>query len=214
MAESNHCVLFKHAIEWLNGELLGDGCLHSLSSCAAYFSYGSKYLEYIDYVSGTLNSFGVLQTGKIYKYYGGLSSNGVYHYHSRYYCELKPLWDKWYPEGKKIVPRDIKLTSLTCRQWYIGDGWIIHKFNGNACIRLAVCAFSTYDVDWLIEQLSDLGILATRQPAKNLVNIAACSTKDFLNYIGRCPVKCYKYKRNYFNKEGGDFINEGQYQFR
>ncbi len=35
---------------------------------------------------------------------------------------------KWYPEGKKIVPKDIKLTPLTIAVWFLDDG----------CIRSAV----------------------------------------------------------------------------
>ncbi|KKK40214.1 hypothetical protein LCGC14_3132230, partial [marine sediment metagenome] len=34
-------------IQWLNGELLGDGCLVSYSIYSSNFVYGSKYLEYI-----------------------------------------------------------------------------------------------------------------------------------------------------------------------
>ena len=47
LRRKNNCVLSSEAIEWINGEMLGDGNLNSRSICSARFSYGSKYLEYI-----------------------------------------------------------------------------------------------------------------------------------------------------------------------
>ena len=34
----------------------------------------------------------------------------------------KNLRDLWYPEGKKIVPADIKITPITLAYWYMDDG--------------------------------------------------------------------------------------------
>jgi len=34
-------------------------------------------------------------------------------------------------------------------------------------------------------------------PASNEIGISAYSTKSLLNYIGECPVECYKYKFEY-----------------
>ena len=97
----NHCELSVRALNWINGELLGDGCLKACTSYSAKFRYGSKYLEYIDYVSGMLNEFGIEQSGKIYKglynkIYKG--STGTYCYESRSYYELSHMQDVWYPE--------------------------------------------------------------------------------------------------------------------
>ena len=49
---------------------------------------------------------------------------------------------------------------------------------------------------WLTQQLNKLGFKTTIT-ADNRIRISAYSTKDFLNYIGKCPVKCYQYKFNY-----------------
>ena len=180
--------LTKDAINWINGELLGDGCVYSRSSYTASFIYKSKHLEYIEYVAKTLLSFGILQSGRILK----MRSGNAYAYHSLDIPTLLPFRKKWYPEGKKLVPKDIVLTPLTCRQWYIGDGCL--RKLPNMCIILATYGFSIDDVNFLVNQLWELGFLATRQPNCNVIRIAKCSTKDFLNYIGECPVKCYQYK--------------------
>lgn len=37
-----------------------------------------------------------------------------------------PYKQKWYPEGIKIVPRDLELTSLICAIWFCDDGSIVY----------------------------------------------------------------------------------------
>jgi len=207
LAKANHCILFSKAIEWISGELLGDGCLYSQSKYSALFSYGSKYWEYINYISDTLKSFGIEQSGKIQKCWKGKThKNGEwvdrpvslfpysFFYASKSYEELKPLRNKWYPDNKKIVPKDLKLTPLICKQWYIGDGSLIHPKKGNSYIILYTCGFPINDVEWLVRQLNKLGFKTTREPSHNSIHISTCSTLAFLSYIGKCPCKVYDYK--------------------
>jgi len=203
MAKQKHCNLSQEAEEWLNGELLGDGCLQSPNastypiSRSARFKYGSKYLKYCQYVSDTLNSFGIEQSGKITERYHKDWGNYSYCYNSRCYVELLPTQKKWYPEGKKIVPKDIELTPLVCRQWYIGDGCLVRKKWNRLNITLSTYNFSIPDVEWLVKELNKLKFKTTRKPSNNIIHISSYSTQDFLNYIGECPVICYQYKWSY-----------------
>jgi len=197
LRQSNHCNLSKEAIEWINGELLGDGCLQSLSLYSARFQYSSKYLEYIEYVRNKLKSFGIEQSGKIHKSYHKDMDCYSYKYCSLSYVELLPVYKQWYPKGKKIVPKDIELTPLTCRQWFIGDGSLLHREKRRPHIVLSTCGFLISDVEWLIKQLDNLGFKVTRRPSKNIIYLSSYSTKEFLNYIGECLVKCYQYKWAY-----------------
>ena len=191
----NHCNLSQEAIEWINGELLGDGSLNSRNPCSARFMYASKYLEYIQYVENTLKSFGI-RGGRTRKHVNKKRKNTSYRYASLRYSELYSIWRRWYPRIKKIVPRNIKLTPLVCRQWFIGDGSLLSN-TSRSCIRLSTCGFTILDVKWLVSQLTKLGFKTTIQPSKNEIYIFAQSTKEFLKYLSLCPVKCYKYKWNY-----------------
>ena len=197
LAQANHCDLTQEATEWLSGELLGDGCLKSQSSFSTNFSYSSKYPEYAQYISDTLKSFGIEQAGKINERYFKDRNCYAYNYQSRDYVELLPIRKRWYLEGKKVVPRNIKLTPLTLRQHYIGDGYLAHPLKRRPYIVLYTCGFSISDVNWLIEQVNSLGFKATKYSSRNSIYISTYSTKDFLNYIGKCPIKCYQYKWNY-----------------
>ncbi len=120
LCRANHCNLSKKAIEWINGELLGDGCISKRRRFSAKIQYGSKYLEYIKYISNTLKSFGIKQVGK-HIYIEKTNGKKCYHYHSKEYTELSKIYKQWYPNGKKIIPKDLKLTPLTFRQLHIGD---------------------------------------------------------------------------------------------
>ena len=189
-------MLSRKAREWLDGELLGDGSISKPKfRYAACFTYGSKYLEYVQYVASTLKDFGIGQTGKINEYVRKDGSGSGFFYKSNTYAELLPFRARWYSNDKKIVPRDIKLTPITCRQWYIGDGSLVKpRVSKRSYIVLCTDSFPVEDVQWLVERLADIGLLATRTPSKNRIQISGYSTLDFLNYIGECPVECYLYK--------------------
>ena len=185
----NHCNLSKEAREFIDGELLGDMSMRSNRKWSARIKYSSKYLEYIEWLAKTLKSFGIEQSGKI-----GLDrfrGKIYYHYESRQYEELLPLYQKWYPEGKggKIVPEDLVLTPLICRQWYIGDG---HLGEGRH-IDLCSMGFSKSDVERLKKQLYALGFKVTID-SQNNIRISTYSGQSFLDYIGKCPIGCYGYK--------------------
>ena len=197
LAQANHCNLSNEERQWIDGELMGDGCLPSYSKYSAYFRYSSKYLEYIQYVSDTLNSFGIKQSGKICKRYYKEMDCYSYHYASLSYAELLPIRKRWYPEGKKIIPKDLELTPLVLRQEMIGDGSLHHPKRQRPYITLHTEGFPVSDVEWLVNQLNSLDFKSTIQYANNIIGISTKSTKQFLDYIGNCPVNCYQYKFNY-----------------
>lgn len=197
LRQANHCDLSNKARQWIDGELLGDGCLYQRSKYSARFSYASKYLEYINYVSEILESFGIKQAGKIHKRYHKKYNCYTYGYCSLDYSELLLIKQRWYPKGYKIIPRDLRLTPRVLRQEMIGDGNLSHRSGGKPYIRLATNGFSVEDVNWLVNQLNKLSFKSTRHSSENTIHISTKSTKQFLNYIGKSPVKCYQYKFNY-----------------
>ena len=192
LKKGNHCKLNKNDINWIQGELLGDGYLSSRCNYSACVGYSSKYSEYIDYISNKLKGFGVKQSGKILKRVGGFKSF-VYKYTSLNYEELYSLYKSWYPEGKKIVPRNIELSPVTIRQWFIGDGCLL-KAKSYPQIVFCTESFPTCDVEFLISKLGEIGIESTRWLSSNRLHINSRSLADFFSYIGSCPVECYKYK--------------------
>ena len=184
------CDLSGDLLEWINGELLGDGCVSiTRSRFCGYFCYASKFREYINYVSEFLSQRGIKQRSYIRVRYD--KGKPYYHYLSKNYPELLELRRRWYPEGAKIVPKDIQLTSLTCRQWYIGDG---SCNSSRRDLRLHSQGFPIEDVEFLVDKLKNIGFKCSRLKNSNDIYIWSKSINDFIDYIGECPVDCYRYK--------------------
>lgn len=183
--------------QFIAGELLGDMCVFPNSSYTAHIAYASKYKEYVVWLSNFLNGYNFKQAGVIRPY---VHENCVtYQYESCASEYLMTVRKKWYPNGIKIVPRDIELTPLVCRQFYIGDGCLHHSRTSNrsdSC-GLATCGFTKEDVLFLVDKLNKLGFSCKRQDRSNKIGIATTSTKAFLDYITPCPIECYQYKWDY-----------------
>lgn len=194
MVTANHVELTDYAMQWIEGELLGDGCIYPTSEYSALFQYASKHSEYIKYLCNSLESMGIKQSGKIYDY---TSIRGCYHYHSKSYIELMDIRNRWYNNRIKIIPVDIRLTPTVVKQWYIGDGCLINRKHKSPRITLSTNGFSIRDVTILVAKLKEIGIQSARWNKSNVIGISALSTKSFLDYIGECPVECYKYKWDY-----------------
>lgn len=90
---------------------------------------------------------------------------------------------------KKIVPKDIELTPVVIRHWYIGDGSLtrMNKKDKIICnIRLSTVGFLPSHVDILVDKLNDLGFNAKRD-RDNTIRLPTYMTNKFINYIGECP---------------------------
>ncbi len=185
----NHCNITMDLSEVISGQLLSDAYLYTKSQYSAQLSWSQKYEEYVNYLKDTLANLG-MEGGEIRKHKSML----IFPFKTYCYKELFPFKNLWYPDGKKIVPKNIKLNPTVCLHWYLGDGSLNHEKEGRSSIKLATCGFPVEDVELLVVKLNELGFKAARHSNNNIIGIRVESTNDFLNYIGSCPVKCYKYK--------------------
>jgi len=194
---ANHIIITDKLREILYGNLLGDGSLSSQNSVSARYLHSSKYKSVLTKLSLTLAKHGIEQSGKIRTRQTHWGT--VYQYQSKYYRELKPIQQKWYPNGKKTVPLDLELMSTTCLYWYIGDGTYNKKYH---CIYLATDGFIESGVDRLVALLNEREFKSTKNKGAKLkdgtqsckIRISSKSVSDFLNYIGPCPFPEYEYK--------------------
>src|SRR5206468_3127331 len=72
---------------------------------------------------------------------------------------LMPYWNKWYPNGKKIVPLELKLTPTTVLHWFMGDGTTSFIKNTNR-VELTLCTngFNKIEVIFLKKLLSEINL--------------------------------------------------------
>lgn len=111
--------------------------------------------------------------------------------------------NKWYPNGIKTIPKDLKLTPITCLYWYLDDG-CLDKHNGT--IILNTQGFLVKNLkEIILSQIEE--ILNCKNKVKihmwkcglnrkPIIRIPRRYTKKFLEYIGKCPVKEFEYKWN------------------
>jgi hypothetical protein len=144
--------------EMMVGTLLGDANLHrNATSKFAHLKIerSAKDLEYLKYqydIFAPLCKSGC----KIYDRQDGTGQNC--YFITRSYGVLDRLYRKWYPNnGKKIVPRNIKLTPLTIAIWLCDDGYIARHHKKSKCLitTFATNGFTKSDTEWLAKRLSD-----------------------------------------------------------
>jgi len=196
LARANHVELTDEAVQFIEGQLLGDGCLHSRSVFSAQYQHGSKYLAYCEWVSATLSGYGIQQSGNIHKTLV-LGKYDSYHYCSLAYAELRALRERFYPKVKKIIPADLEITPLVLREWYVGDGSLAYPKSGRPSIKLATCSFTKEDVARVADKLRDIGLSVVHHSNKyERLSVSANSVGMFLEYIGPPPegIPMYHYK--------------------
>lgn len=157
--------------EILDGIMLADGHLES-GSRTSRLTYGCKYKQTLDRIKNDL--------ALDYNNYWQNPKDQCWFLKSLFYKELYSERQRWYPNGTKIVPKNIILTPTVCYWWYIGDGSNI-KYG----LELSTDSFIQEDVLFLIDKLNNLSIKATRQPSSNKIRISSKSKNDFLNYISK-----------------------------
>ena len=179
--------------ELLDGLLLGDGSLDFRGQGVRY-RHTCKHKEYLEWLKNVMMSHGIEFTPKIYEKPNGYGTGVGYQIYSTNHEFLKDNYSRWYnKEGIKVVPYDLKLTSLLLNQWYIGDGGFDSDKGYLRQIQIAAHSFTFQERDFLVGLLTGLGFKASNRK-KGLICISKKSIQDFLDYIGPSPVKCYKYK--------------------
>jgi len=193
LSHANSLELSSYLKLLLEGELLGDGSLIPCSKYTAVYGHASKHKEYVEWLSEEFASQGMDQAGTIREVRTFNRDTGrtstTYTYRSLCYPVLLEWRERFYPEpaGKKIVPEDLILNPIICRQWYLGDGHLATSRRQRSAIFLYTCAFDADSIQRLRVQLRSLGIPTTHQPSRNQLYIPADYVIQFLDYIGPCP---------------------------
>ena len=155
----------------------------------AKISCGFKHKEFAVYINDFLDLGGNVhkkihvsdryKTGQCVQF-GLMSKNNILFTNER---------QRWYPNGKKIIPEDFRFSPVSMNIVYLSDGHL-DKYH----IILSTQSFDRESIErLLIEKLREIKIECWITK-NNEIYIASKSVADFLNYIGPCPVECYRYK--------------------
>lgn len=183
--------------EILNGCLLGDGHL-TKSNINSSFNYLSSIRNHTKLIYTQFSGFGGSVKRKETYDKRTLNIYISYRYLTKTNETFTKLRNIWYPSGIKIIPKNLKLTKLTCLYWYIGDGSLSqnYKKKETSYLKLSTNNFTCADIDnILLPQLNEFKAYRW----ENLIFIPRRNINDFLNYIGDCPFPEYEHKWNVFN---------------
>lgn len=186
-----HIDLNAALLDILNGELLGDGCLRQRSKQAAFFAYGTSCYEYVEWLVGRLQGFGV-EFGPFSRQVNR-RGHVTWFVESKSYAEFAVLRQRWYPNGKKIVPDDLPFSCVVALHWYLGDGSLSHR-EGRPNVILATNAFSGNDREKLLRHLRVIGVTATTDGQGRIIVTNKASIHNWFSHLPPCPVQCYQYK--------------------
>lgn len=143
----NHIILSNTLREYLDGLLLGDGCIVFKRGRSPYYTHVDKHRNYIVWLRKRLKTLGLPYVGSIYK----REEYGTYYFCSNSAIELKDMRERWYPNGKKKIPSDLEITPIILKNWYVGDGSRIRRKSGWE-VRIA-CFFDKEGKRRLVEQI-------------------------------------------------------------
>lgn len=195
--------------EFIDGALLGDGHVTKPRGNSCQFSYITSKKGHAEYVYQKLKRMAVgeckdgpvkslvydKRTKKTYTSYRFRTVSNITFFHTR---------QRWYPEGIKIIPSDIKLTPISVLIWYLGDGAMM-KASRSYYIKLCTNGFDKNNIERvLFPQIVQYRPSFIRATANQWwIYIPRRHIDAFLTFIGKCPVLeyVYKWKREDYKRE-------------
>jgi hypothetical protein len=158
-------------------------------------------LQHREYVDHLLKYFEI-NNNYIYKF--ERSYNNTIGFRTGTSKILLPYYERWYPNDKKVVPHDFKVTPTILLHAYLGDGWLLHDKTCKDTWFPIICT-NSFDIENLnnnfINQLHNLGMETGirwkhYKPVKKepQVYIRKCSFDRFFEYIGPPLLQCFKHK--------------------
>lgn len=188
--QDEEIIIPNNAMEIIEGELLGDGCMSLTGSYKsnACFSHSTANIEYGKYLYNKLNLLGVkLLSPEILP----PRNKGRAQFRTRTTSNVAwtNLYHKWYINSKKTIPLDLILNKERCLHWYLGDG----HFSKSGII-IYTCGFKKHEVIFLSNQLSNFGAYCKKNKKYYIIYIPKKYKKMFLEYIGSCPVDGYEHR--------------------
>lgn len=186
--------------EVIQGCLLGDGTLIK-KPISSSFANTSIHLEYTEHLLNIINfaKAKIITVPECYKIIRGTKRLCKEKYTLITNCDkcLIEYRKLWYPEGIKIIPKNLILTPTIVKYWFYGDGSTSY-YNNKKGIKLTLHTngFTVEDCEFLVNEFKKLNIhfginFCNKQP---ILTIRKKSLYDFFDYIGECNLECFKYK--------------------
>jgi hypothetical protein len=185
-----------YTIEAVDGFLLGDGNISTNETDlikSGRFQCGVQYREFCEYL---MHPFGAYQS--VVKEYPdkNMASGIKFCGRSKFHPDLYLQYQRWYKDGKKQPPSDVRITPTSVMMWYLGDGSaVVDNEKHTVSVRLSTDGFEPDGVEFLAQRLKDVAGISCHRNSDNRIQVEARGISKFFDFIGRnSPVDCYAYK--------------------
>jgi hypothetical protein len=199
--------LTKTQQDTLSGLMLGDGCLYRRKETHNPYLVVVRKQDDRDYLKDNYEVFkefckrGVIDGSLFDK----RTNNTTYFskFSTRRCGVFKSYYEKWYPNGKKIVPDDIELNPLTLAIWFCDDGYMRFSSSGKIRIQLSTDGFDEKYVVLLknmLEKRYNKEFTITSNFRLNAYDeSASIFLKEIEKYIPNSMVRKIKWSNKYDN---------------
>lgn len=177
------------ALDTLDGLLLGDGCISGTAGQSIY-QHTDKHRSAIQYLAELFRSFGCETWESAEQHIELLGKHyTAWKFNTRAYGALYEQRVRWYPNGAKVAPPDLRITPIGLLWWFIGDG-TLHGNSPALCIH-----DMRADARRLQELLADtVGVRVAQHYGGKVLSISARDRGRFYNFMPPCPLPAYEYK--------------------
>lgn len=194
----------------LDGVMLSDGNVYPSRNSGEHSRYLDSYfrlqlghVEHMDWllaVKRSLLSLGVEFTPKYPRLYKRNCDDYV---SSWLVSKVSPIMTaqrlRWYTNGDKVVPLDLKITPIVVANWFMGDGTSSFNRDGAVMVVLATFCFSDNEVFVLRNKLLGLGVNTGKAEYDNgtVITVLQSSIDDFMSVTKPYLSPSFSYKIKY-----------------
>ncbi len=196
----------------ITGSLLGDGHITRQRSLRANCHFTKKQAarrkEYIKWHCEVLQSIGT----RFRSFESKQPKAKMCEFHTRVHPELTKLRHQWYPDGVKIIPKNLSLDPLSIAVWFFDDG---SNYLKKEQIGFATYCFTRDECWYLADLMKDQFSIKCSVPKScKIVYIHRQSYSNFLDLIEPFnQFQCFKYKCERGNcKPSFRFLSDAEYQ--
>jgi hypothetical protein len=170
------------------GCLLGDGTMRCKTNALLEINHSIKQREYVEWKYSQLRD---LVRTKPHKRFGN-AGRIAYRFTTRSLPQLTDVYKEFYSNGKKIIPDNLKIQSLSLAVWFMDDGCKSYqalylntqKFKVNEQERLSA----------MLKEQFDIATTLNKDKQYYRLRIAVSSVKRFKDIVKPylLPMFCYK----------------------
>ena len=192
----------------IDGSLLGDGWLKRWNKTSdlslPYFTKKNKYKDHVEYITNA-----ILPTDSNYKcitpVINKCKENTFIYYQLKtpVSASLLSFYDRWYSTGSRQPPDDVVIDNISMLNWFLDDGSSYLRKRNSKTKQVTITLSCEGFTPERIQMLADKINVTTGLPFKKTKCNSGCGfrltltqkyTKQFYDYIGKCPVESFNYK--------------------